>query len=123
MLDKSLINTYFSQFCAGGVLVSIHQNSLPESTSVHGAQAFYNGAGEELALAVQEALNSTINDRPKEAKAAGSSVYLLSHTEIPAVLVECGFLSNPAETDLLNTQTHQTRLALVIFASVLGHLR
>lgn len=108
---------------SGGVLVSIHQNSLPESTSVHGAQAFYNGAGEELALAVQEALNSTINDRPKEAKAAGSSVYLLSHTEIPAVLVECGFLSNPAETDLLNTQTHQTRLALVIFASVLGHLR
>ena len=114
--------TALANSASSGVLVSIHQNSLPESRSVHGAQAFYNGAGEEIALAVQEALNSTINDRPKEAKSAGSGVYLLSHAEIPAVLVECGFLSNPGETDLLNTQAHQTRLALVIFTSVLGAL-
>ena len=114
--------TALANSASSGVLVSIHQNSLPESRSVHGAQAFYDGAGEEIALAVQEALNSTINDRPKEAKSAGSGVYLLSHAEIPAVLVECGFLSNPGETDLLNTQAHQTRLALVIFTSVLGAL-
>ena len=108
----------------GGVLVSIHQNSLPEVRSVHGAQVFYSSAAgsEELALAVQDALNTAINDRPKESKAAGKDIYLLYHTTAPAVLVECGFLSNPQETALLNTQAHQTKLAVTILAAVLGQL-
>lgn len=105
-----------------GVLVSIHQNSLPEVLSVHGAQAFYNGAGEALALPVQEALNKVINDRPKEAKAAGSSIYLLDSVDVPGILVECGFLSNQWETSLLKTQSHQTRLALTVFASVRNYV-
>lgn len=112
----------FTNGIPNGVLVSIHQNSLPEVKTVHGAQVFYNGAGEALALAVQEALNAAINDRPKETKAAGSSIYLLEHVEAPAVLVECGFLSNPQETALLNTQARQTRLALTIFAAVRSYL-
>lgn len=108
----------------GGVLISLHQNSLPQVPSVHGAQVFYAGTegSQEMAYAVQEALNQTINDRAKEAKAAGGSVYLLKNAEIPAVLVECGFLSNGSETALLNTQEHQNRLALTILAAVLEHL-
>ncbi len=108
----------------GGVLVSLHQNSLPQVPSVHGAQVFYSEAAgsQALAEAVQAALNETINDRAKEVKAAGSGVYLLKNAEIPAVLVECGFLSNGEETALLNTQAYQTRLALTILASVLDHL-
>ena len=87
------------------VLVSIHQNSLPEVRSVRGAQ-----------------VNTVINDRPKEVKAAGKNIYLLYHTTAPAILVECGFLSNPQETELLNTPVHQTRLAVTILAAVLGQL-
>ena len=110
---------------SGGVLVSLHQNSLPQVPSVHGAQAFYGEAEGSQALAetVQAALNSTINDRVKEVKAAGSGVYLLKNAQIPAILVECGFLSNSDETALLNTQTHQTRLALTILSAVLQHMR
>ena len=110
---------------SGGVLVSLHQNSMPQSPSVHGAQVFYGGAEGSQALAetVQTALNIAVNDRAKETKAAGSSVYLLEHAEVPAILVECGFLSNSDETALLNTQTHQTRLALTVLSSVLSHLR
>jgi len=106
------------------VLVSIHQNSLPEVRSVHGAQVFYNSAAgsEELALAVQNALNTAINDRPKESKAAGKNIYLLYHTKAPAILVECGFLSNAQEAELLRTPVHQTRLAVTILAAVLGQL-
>lgn len=109
---------------SGGVLVSLHQNSLPQVPSVHGAQVFYGGAAgsQELAEAVQAALNGTVNDRAKEVKAAGSGVYLLKNAEIPAILVECGFLSNGEETALLNTQEHQIRLALAILASALEHL-
>ena len=107
---------------SGSVLVSLHQNSLPQSPSVRGAQVFY-GTGEgsqALAEAVQAALNQTVNTRPKEAGAAGSGVYLLAHTEVPAILVECGFLSNAEDAALLNTEGYQTRLALIILASVLS---
>lgn len=109
---------------SGGVLVSLHQNSLPQVPSVHGAQVFYSetGGSRELAESIQAALNQTVNDRAKEVKAAGGGVYLLKKAEIPAILVECGFLSNSEETALLNTQAHQNRLAVTILASALGHL-
>lgn len=110
---------------SGGVLVSLHQNSLPQVPAVHGAQVFYSEVegSRELAEAVQAALNMVINDRNKEVKAAGGGVYLLKNAKIPAILVECGFLSNGDETALLNTQAHQNRLALTILASVLEHLQ
>ena len=109
---------------SGGVLVSLHQNSLPQVPSVHGAQVFYGEAGgsRELAESIQAALNQTVNDRAKEVKAAGGGVYLLKKAEIPAILVECGFLSNSEETVLLNSQAHQNRLAVTILASALAHL-
>ena len=109
---------------SGGVLVSLHQNSLPQVPSVHGAQVFYGetAGSRELAESVQAALNQTVNDRVKEVKAAGGGVYLLKKAEIPAILVECGFLSNSEETALLNTQAHQNRLAVTILASALDHL-
>ena len=108
---------------SGGVLVSLHQNSLPQVPAVHGAQVFYSEVEDsrELAETVQSALNTVINDRNKEVKAAGGGVYLLKNAKIPAILVECGFLSNGDETALLNTQAHQNRLALTILASVLEH--
>ena len=110
---------------SGGVLVSLHQNSLPQVPAVHGAQVFYSEVegSRELAETVQAALNTVINDRNKEVKAAGGGVYLLKNAKIPAILVECGFLSNGDETVLLNTQAHQNRLALTILASVLEHLQ
>ncbi|MDE7218709.1 MAG: N-acetylmuramoyl-L-alanine amidase [Oscillospiraceae bacterium] len=109
---------------SGGILVSLHQNSLPQVPSVRGAQVFYaeTEGSRTLAEAVQAALNTAINDRNKEVKAAGSSVYLLKSAQVPAILVECGFLSNGEETALLNTQAHQNRLALTILASVLDHM-
>lgn len=108
----------------GGILVSLHQNSLPQVPSVHGAQVFYGSAegSQALASAVQAALNGAVNERDKEPKAAGSGVYLLKSAEIPSILVECGFLSNADETALLNTREYQTRLAVTVLASVLANL-
>ena len=50
-------------------------------------------------------------------------MYLLKNAEIPAILVECGFLSNADETALLNTQEYQNRIALTVLSSVLAYLR
>lgn len=105
---------------AGGVLISIHQNSLPASKSVQGAQVFYNGVegSQELAQAIQEALNANLNgDRPKTAKRIGDNVYLMKTVTCPAVLVECGFLSNAQETQRLVSPEYQTRLAAVILSA------
>ena len=85
-------------------------------------RSFDEQALRELAESIQAALNQTVNDRAKEVKAAGGGVYLLKKAEIPAILVECGFLSNSEETVLLNSQAHQNRLAVTILASALAHL-
>lgn len=109
---------------SGGVLVSLHQNSMPQAPSARGAQVFYakTEGSRELAEAVQAALNAAVNDRDKVVNAAGSGVYLMKNVETPAILVECGFLSNREEAARLNTTEYQTRLALTILAAVLEHL-
>lgn len=107
---------------SGAVLLSIHQNSLPSSTVTHGAQAFWNRqvGAETLAEGMQTELNTVVNThRAKEPKPIAEDIYLLNHVTAPAVLVECGFLSNEGETALLQTPAHQTILAAVIAASCL----
>lgn len=107
------------------ILLSIHQNSLPSSTRVHGAQAFYAqtpGSG-ELAAAIQTALNAAINPgEEKNCRSIDPTVYLMKHVTVPAVLVECGFLSNAEETARLCREDHQRRLAAAITAGLLSGL-
>ena len=108
----------------GAVLLSIHQNSLPQAKSVHGAQAFFNEAAgaEPMAETIQNALNQAVNSgNPKAAKAVDSSVYLMKHIDCAGVLVECGFLSNPEELDLLRDPSHQKRLTAAIAAGFLQY--
>lgn len=103
---------------AGALLLSIHQNSLPQDDSVRGAQAFYNETGKETAEEIQTALNATVNEKGKEAKPSPKGVYLMEKAAAPAVLVECGFLSNAEETVLLQEETHQKTLACAIAAGL-----
>ena len=104
------------------VLISIHQNSLPQSPATHGAQVFWNPepGARELASFLQESLNSLINsDRPKQTRQIPDTVYVMKHCAAPAVLLECGFLSNQEETQRLQTKNHQQKLALSITAGFL----
>ncbi len=107
----------------GAVLVSIHQNSLPSVPSVHGAQVFHGTAESSaaLALSVQTALNESINvGNEKHEKKIDPSIYLMKNVTCPAILVECGFLSNAAETVRLQEPEYQTRLAVAIAAGLLN---
>ena len=104
------------------ILLSIHQNSLPSSPSTQGAQAFWNRqeGAEDLASSIQEALNVAINaGHEKKSAQVPSSVYLMKEITVPGVLVECGFLSNAAETEQLKDPGYQTKLAAAIAAGVL----
>ena len=105
-------------------LISIHQNSLPGHTSVHGAQVFYNtvAPAEALAAAVQQTLNASINTgNEKRCKPIDSGIYLMKEVDVPAILIECGFLSNPEETLHLSNADYQKELAAVIAAGLLQY--
>ncbi len=106
----------------GSILVSIHQNSLPSSKRTHGAQVFYGKkeGSAELANSVQLALNQTVNaGNEKTEKAIDTSIFLMKNVTAPAILIECGFLSNESETALLKSSEYQQRLAVVIASGLL----
>jgi N-acetylmuramoyl-L-alanine amidase len=107
------------------VFVSIHMNNFPIE-KYRGLQVYYSENNPEslkLAQAVQNtAANAMQNTEDRKVKPAGDSIYLMSHLEIPAILVECGFLSNPKECALLKNEKYQKKLALTISVALLDYL-
>ena len=102
-------------------LISIHQNSLP-GTRVRGAQVFYNTVdpAQSTAVSVQQALNGSINrNNEKNAKQIDDSIFLMNKIQRPGILVECGFLSNAGEAELLQSESHQLRLSAAIASGYL----
>ena len=105
--------------------VSIHQNSYHDP-SVKGPQVFYyetSGEGKELAADLQESLNTTLEvERPREIK-GNTSYYLLKRSKGVLVIAECGFLTNPDEADLLQTEEYQERVADALTDGIVTYLR
>ncbi|HBI73858.1 MAG TPA: N-acetylmuramoyl-L-alanine amidase [Lachnospiraceae bacterium] len=104
--------------------ISIHQNSYPQE-SIKGAQVFYHANSEEgkiLAEILQERIKKTINDGNHRLAKSNSSYYLLKNTKCPLVIVECGFLSNRKEADLLCNEEYQGKMAWAICLGVLEYL-
>ncbi len=94
-------------------VISIHQNTYTNSKYC-GAQVFYaNGdLSSSFAQITQDVLRQTLNpDNDRKIKPTPDNVYLMNHISCQALLVECGFLSNPKEDQLLQSETYQTRIA------------
>lgn len=100
------------------ILLSIHANSFPDP-SQWGAQTFYHprsAEGRRLALLIQEELVRVEPDNYREALAA--DYYVLRSSEMPAALIELGFLSNPGDRSKLVDPAYQARLAEAIATAV-----
>lgn len=100
----------------GATLISIHQNTYP-SARYHGAQVFYAPTEGSQALAehFQAALREQLQpDNERTAKQIPDSVYLMNHITCPAILVECGFLTNPGEEAMLRDEGYQRKLSAVL---------
>ena len=109
---------------APAVMVSIHQNSYPDA-DVDGAQVFYysgSESGKRLGTMVQEHLKSEIQDGNHRVAKANKEYYLLKKADCPALIVECGFLSNPAEAALLATDEYQEKLAFAIHLGIMEYI-
>lgn len=106
------------------IVLSIHLNHFPEA-KYRGAQCFYNGAegSKALAEAMQNAVRCGLDpDNHRGVKSAGG-IYLMEHIPNTAVLIECGFLSNPDEESLLRTPAYQRRLCCALCAGLLTYAR
>ncbi len=108
------------------VFVSIHQNYYYD-TQYSGAQVFYTpelpDASSSLAQCVQDSIVFDLQPQnTRLIKECGSSVYLMYNAVKPAVLVECGFLSNKAESELLKTDEYQKAMALCIALGIIDFI-
>ena len=105
------------------IFVSIHLNKIPQE-EYWGWQTFYksdSADGQKLAISLQNGLNEVIQKENKRVPMQIDNVYIIKHVEIPTVIVECGFLSNPEEEQLLLTDEYQNKLAWGIYTGIMDY--
>lgn len=101
--------------------VSIHQNSYPDS-SVSGVQVFYykdSVKSREAAEIMQAQLIQTLKPKKERVAKDNGSYYLLKKTSVPIVIVECAFMSNPTEAQLLTQDDYQEKVAWAIYMGIM----
>lgn len=105
-------------------IISIHQNKFSES-KYHGTQIFYspnNEKSKQLADSIKFSVKGLLQpDNERECKKADSGIYLLKNTDNPAVIVECGFISNEEECKNLLDSQYQKQMAFSITAGFLSY--
>ena len=109
---------------ADNIVVSIHQNKF-DSSKYHGTQLFYSENHSDsmnLAKSIHTAVVMLLqSDNTRELKPAGDDIYILDNAEVPAVIVECGFLSNPDERAKLTDKTYQQEIAYAVAMGVIDY--
>lgn len=107
------------------IFVSIHQNHYSES-KYWGTQVFYSSNNAESSVLAQFIQSGVVADlqpeNTRKIKQSGDSIYLLYHAEIPAVMVECGFLSNVQETAKLNDNNYRQQMADSICGGIVNYI-
>lgn len=103
------------------IAISIHQNLFTQP-KYSGAQMFYatsNPMNENLARTMQNEFVAQLQpENTREIKEVGTELFLCYYTECPSVMIECGFLSNPEEAALLETEEYQSKVAFTIFSGL-----
>lgn len=107
--------------CDNALFVSVHQNQFTDSR-YSGAQMFYpadSAESEQLAGILQKQFVSLLQpDNNRETKPVTDEIFLLDNANCPSVMAECGFLSNPDEAALLESEEYQAKVAFTIFTGI-----
>ena len=133
LADKNASNQKLSDFqnrtefihkLAPSAVISIHQNSYPQE-AVRGAQVFHPDSGESKLLAecIQTQCRRILDPENHRKIKANKDYYLFRHITSPIVIVECGFLSNYKEANLLITEVYQRKAAWAIYMGILQYLK
>jgi len=100
------------------LLVSIHQNTFGQ-TQYRGLQVFHANGAADLGKVLQATITTALApDNTRPTKPVPNSVFLFGAINAPALLIECGFLSNPQDEKLLANPVYQRKLAACIFAAL-----
>lgn len=99
--------------------VSIHINYL-DASKYYGAQAFYTKDNENIAKSIQESLVKDLKS-PLDYKKLSNDIYMYKKLNVPGVLVECGFLSNYNERNLLQKDDYQLKIAEAIMKGIINY--
>lgn len=114
-----LINSY-----ENAIFVSVHLNKFTTSTA-NGAQVFYSKNhknSSQLGQSIQKSIVELLQpDNERAIKQGTKSTYLLHNAKIPAVIVECGFLSNNTELQKLKDQSYQKQMAFAICCGIINY--
>lgn len=105
------------------IFVSIHLNKIPQK-QYWGWQTFFNQKNEDskkLANKIQNGLNESIQKENKRESLKIENVYIVENVEIPISIVECGFLSNKEEEQLLLKDEYQNKLAWGIYIGIMNY--
>lgn len=105
------------------LFVSIHQNAY-SSSSVSGAQVFYFENSEKsklLAQCIQTEIKNFLGQKNKLDAKSNSNYYVLKQTVLPAVIVECGFLTNPSDRHKLTQEEYQEKMAWSIYLGIIRY--
>lgn len=108
----------------GAVLISIHQNDFPTSQP-SGSQVFYAATpgSEELGKRCHDNLIRLLDPENRRVAApAPKALYITSHVNCPAILAECGFMSNNFDVQKLCSREYQLSLALILAGSLLQQI-
>ncbi len=116
------INNRLSMYESSATVISIHQNHYT-SSKYSGAQVFFSDnhpQSETLAAMIQQSVITRLQpNNNRQYKRASDGIYLMQHTTVPTVLVECGFMSNAEELALLRDEQYRRQMAWTI---CLGYL-
>lgn len=106
------------------VFISIHMNSFPQER-YSGLQVYYSQNSPlsiDLAQTVQELTKKNLQpDNDRKIKCSGEDIYLLHKITHPAILIECGFLSNASECQSLCSDEYRSRLCMTLYCAILNY--
>ena len=104
--------------------ISIHQNKFNDAR-IYGAQTFYssnNTNSKILADFIQKSISNQLQtDNKRVIKKSGTDIYLLYNATKPAVMVECGFISNIEELSKLKNKEYQEKMAISIAFGIINY--
>ncbi len=104
------------------VFISIHLNKFTTSAA-RGSQIFYSNKVDDSKVLADSIQNSIVEkiqpENTRVNKQSTSSTYILHNATVPAIIVECGFLSNKAELELLKNEEYQNKMAFCIYCGIL----
>lgn len=107
------------------LFIGIHMNAFPEQ-KYSGLSVYYSknqAKSKDAAEIIRTNVKNNLQpDNTRETKAASSNIYILDRINCPAILIECGFLSNPEECEKLSSYDYRRELSFVLYSSLVSFL-